>query len=163
MITSLLYYIIDILGLLMQVTIVWDVLTIACVYSWSRPRFSQTSRSPTCPSSPTSSRPRCLPPLLITRSCLNGKRRSHCFVSLTLALTRPVSTTSVLPASDPLTTRGAPSSRSLVSSAGKCDRSQIPMWFYFSGLKYSERRSHIERDSWSISMVFMSAHPSVAS
>lgn len=85
----------------------------------SRPRSCPTSRSPTCPSSPTSSRRRCSPPSSTTKSCPSGRRRSRCSASLTLASTRRASTTSVLPASDHPATRGAPSSRSLVSSAGR--------------------------------------------
>lgn len=106
----------------------------ACSRACCRPRSCPISRSPTCPSSPTSLRRRCLPPSSTTRSCRSGKRRNHCSVSLTLASTRPVSTTSVLPASDLPATRDVPSSRSLVSSAGRAMSAQTCLSVvYFTG------------------------------
>lgn len=89
----------------------------ACVCC--RPRSCPTSPSPTCPSSPTSLRRRCSPPSSTTRSCPSGRTKSHCSASLTLASTRPASTTSALPAFDLPATRGVPSWRSPVSSAGR--------------------------------------------
>lgn len=97
----------------------------ACVGSCFRPPSCQTSQSPTCPSSPTSLRRRCSPRSSTTRSCPSGRRRSRCSASLMHASTRPASTMSALPASDPPATRGVPSSRSLVSSAGRGPSTQM--------------------------------------
>lgn len=80
-----------------------------------RPRSCLTSQSPTFPSSPISSRLRCLPPSSTTKLCPSGKKRSRCFASLMPALTKRACTMSGPPAWDRPTTRGAPSSRNLVS------------------------------------------------
>lgn len=85
--------------------------------------FSPLSRPPSCLTSPSrtclfcvaSSRPRCSPPSSTIKSCPSGRKRSPCCASLTDASRRPASTACALPACDPPSTRGAPSSTSPVS------------------------------------------------
>lgn len=125
----------------------------------SRPRSCRTSRSPTSPSFPISSRPRCSPHLSTTKSCPSGKKRSRCSVCLTPALTKRAFTTSEHPACDRPTIRGVRYSRNLVSP--KCWALRLTGCFHgcnapiINSMRRNLPHQPLARDYWAGGFIWM--------